>query len=265
MVGPRSRLAAAIGCTVITAAMSITAGCTRPSPERSKGGDIQQVQRKSQVFFVKLHETTLRKYVKGYEMPAYPPLSVQAGAAGVAVASVNVTPVGTVRNVDVLQAPDVHISEAVREALLRWTFTPVQPDNASEPTPATGKLTFYFQIVDGKGHVVNATDLSSVKDKRASVGDHGPVRRIAASEVQKMTSRDAPPIIVDIRDREAYSKSHMNGAVNVPLEELTVRSAEFSGAASVMIDCNGLSNDLCNAGAKIVTSSGVSNVMVIDR
>ena len=83
--------------------------------------------------------------------PRYPTRSLENGAAGVAVASIVVGFDGRIERVDVLEAPDADIAEALRDALERWVL-PVHP---SGPARTAATMVFYFLIEAGEGRVVS--------------------------------------------------------------------------------------------------------------
>ena len=55
---------------------------------------------------------------------------------------------GTVVNVDILEAPDSEIGDAIAEAVRHWTFKP--SSIRGQPVNIRGKLTFYY-LIDRKG------------------------------------------------------------------------------------------------------------------
>ena len=69
-------------------------------------------------------EISLRRWVTNSPLPDYPSGSLAKKRSGVAVASIVVGIDGRAITVDVLEAPDQEIGEAVKNALVRWTFTP---------------------------------------------------------------------------------------------------------------------------------------------
>lgn len=112
-------------------------------------GDVQTIKVGSSVF---------RGSVSSFVLPQYPDKSTRAKVQGVAVASVLVETNGSVLSVDVLEAPDSLIGDAVRLAVRRWRFRPFVVLDA--PARALGRLVFYFKIVDGKGEVAEPAPTS---------------------------------------------------------------------------------------------------------
>ena len=102
---------------------------------------------------VTVHEETLRKYAIEVVMPLYPEQARRRNAQGAAVAQVNVNEQGSVAQVEILEAPNPLISEAVTVAVGQWRFNP--PTIRGKAVPIRGKLTFYFVIKGGKGQVEN--------------------------------------------------------------------------------------------------------------
>lgn len=100
-------------------------------------------------------EKTLRKFAKTVVMPQYPDASQRDGAQGVAVAQLDINEEGTVNKVEVLEAPDDAIANALVTALKMWTFQRPIEDSTNKPIRLTGKLTFYFVIEKGRGVVRN--------------------------------------------------------------------------------------------------------------
>jgi TonB family protein len=100
-------------------------------------------------------EKTLRKFAKVVVMPTYPEDSKRNGSQGVAVALLNIDEEGTVKKVEILEAPDESIGNAVSKATQMWKFQPVTEDSTGKSIRLSGKLTFYFKIVDKVALVEN--------------------------------------------------------------------------------------------------------------
>ncbi|HVF21761.1 MAG TPA: energy transducer TonB [Pyrinomonadaceae bacterium] len=100
-------------------------------------------------------EKTLRKFAKVVVMPNYPEDSRRKGSQGVAVALLNIDEEGTVKKVEILQAPDESIGNAVIKATQGWKFQPATEDSTGKAIRLSGKLTFYFKIVDKTAFVEN--------------------------------------------------------------------------------------------------------------
>jgi protein TonB len=102
---------------------------------------------------VTVHETYLRKRATKTVTPGFPEQAKKRGAKGVVVAQLNVNERGEVARVEVLEAPDPLIKEAVIKAIEQWRFNP--PTISGKPVRIRGKLTFYYVIERGKGRVDN--------------------------------------------------------------------------------------------------------------
>lgn len=101
----------------------------------------------------KVSEETLRAIAVNRVMPDYPEESRRQRATGVAVAELLIDEKGEVASVDVLEAPDSIIKEAVLKAVRLWRFKPAKSRN--EPISLRGKLTFYYVVEDSNFFVRN--------------------------------------------------------------------------------------------------------------
>ena len=169
--------------------------------------------------------------------PRYPARSLENGAAGVAVASILLDLDGRMEQVDVLEAPDEDIAEALRGALDRWTIPPGYAEDAPDgPFKLAATMVFYFLIEAGEGRVVSGLSLAF---ERAGDGrpKAGPPRRIDEAELESLLETGGV-VVVDPRDRERYAEGHREGAVNLPLRELWTRAAvELPPAQVAVVDC----------------------------
>jgi TonB family protein len=107
---------------------------------------------------VRRGEHELWKAAQVVIMPEYPAESLAAGVQGVAVTSIRANRGGAIESVTVLESPDPAIGRSLSVALGRWRFTPISLLNSTEPLAFSGKLTFYFRIVGGRGQVLKGTD-----------------------------------------------------------------------------------------------------------
>lgn len=87
--------------------------------------------------------------------PEYPQESARAGHAGVAVADVHVSAVGSVLDVKLLEAPDPAIGSAVVKAVSKWTFAPVVTAADKTPVEFIGRVMFSFSLKSGVPTVVD--------------------------------------------------------------------------------------------------------------
>ena len=102
---------------------------------------------------VTVTEVTLRKHALKVVMPKFPEAARRNRAQGVAVAQLEVNEQGDASRIEVLEAPDPSIEEAVKRALGEWRFKPASI--GGKAVPLRGKLTFYYVIEKGKGRVKN--------------------------------------------------------------------------------------------------------------
>lgn len=102
---------------------------------------------------VSVTEFLLRKYATKSTLPAFPRSSIKRNSQGVAVCQVTVNAQGNVTEVTVWEAPDSEIAKAVTRAIRKWIFK--APTISGKSVPINGKLTFYFEIQNGRGIVRN--------------------------------------------------------------------------------------------------------------
>lgn len=190
--------------------------------------------------------------------PVYPKAAIDKGMTGVVVASLLIGVDGRVETVVVLEAPDPLLASAVREAVKQWTFPPrsyAGPNGKSIQTKLAGNLTFYFRISNGIGQVLNPEEMPGARWPKRPVPSNTKAQPAAKAAVLKgvpdalITTIDkeelskqlasAHPIILDIRERDAFRRGHHEGAVNIPFGELGVRAPiELSAARPIVIDCS---------------------------
>lgn len=108
---------------------------------------------------VKMNAATLRAKATVKPSPHYPLESLAQGIAGVAVAEVTADSEGHVREVDVLEAPSKDVGAAVREAMLKWRFSPVRVVGESQDSQVFATFTFYFVINNGRGTVLTPEEM----------------------------------------------------------------------------------------------------------
>jgi rhodanese-related sulfurtransferase len=251
--------------------VSLAAGFGPPAPEHADVAP-QAAERA-----VGLSEDSLRRMAVTAPMPEYPRASLQDKSAGVAVAAVAFGADGQTRTVTVLEAPDPHIADAVKEAVMRWTWKPVTVMGRAESFGGHATLTFYFRIAGGQGQVVNP-DLPPAPKPAPSAGappatpavQHGghhggPVTEITDAELKKLTGA-AAPVILDIGERDAFRRGHRDGAINIPANELTVRARmELDPKKRHVIDCTRDERPRCNMALEILKRKGFSQLSVLVR
>jgi len=102
---------------------------------------------------VQVPEAVLRNLATRTVMPDYPEKSKTQGSKGIAVAQLHLNEEGVLTNVEILEAPDAEIAQAVKKAVKQWKFKTVQVND--KPCLIVGKLTFYFVINGGAARVEN--------------------------------------------------------------------------------------------------------------
>jgi TonB family protein len=99
-------------------------------------------------------EKVLRNFATRTVMPEYPAASKEHGTQGRAVALLQLDESGRLVSVKMLEAPDDDIEKSVVEAIKKWRFDNVTR-HAGEGVRIEGRLTFYFEIIDGQARVRN--------------------------------------------------------------------------------------------------------------
>lgn len=201
------------------------------------------------------HEASFRRMATARTVPLYPIDAVARGITGVVVVEATAGPDRRVESVEVLQSPDEALSAATRSAVSKWTLPSV-------PTPSLlrAKLTFYFQIQNGKGMVLNPDQVPGNEDVFAAwtrppagrVGSGAPTgpppavlqhageaREIDQAEFTRLLA--APDtVVLDVRDRDQFAGGAHPRARNVPADEVLTRArAELPPNVTVVIDCSG--------------------------
>jgi TonB family protein len=97
---------------------------------------------------LRLIDDPIRAFAVHTVTPEYPIAAMRRRETGVAVARVRVGSDGLVNSVDVLESPSDSISQAVRFALMKWTFKPNLQAQLGKPSAfsTSGTVTFYFSI-----------------------------------------------------------------------------------------------------------------------
>jgi rhodanese-related sulfurtransferase len=247
---------------------------------------------------VRMAESGIKRVATSRTMPIYPAQSVPRKSSGVAVAAIMSGADGRVTNVIVLEAPDEAIAEAVRDALMKWQIPPTTVLGRPELYGVSGKITFYFQFTGGRGRVVNPEDMpggpkpepasgppSSAPGVRSggppptgAAASAAPTPRPAATVVQHTVPADieigeadlrqliatARPTILDIRDRDDFKRGHRDGAVNIPRDELSIRSyIELDHARPLVIDCAQSETNACRNAASQLSRQKFPKVVIL--
>jgi rhodanese-related sulfurtransferase len=200
-------------------------------------------------------ESTIRRLAIVAPMPSYPEEALRRHAIGVAVIAATFDVAGKPASLSVLQAPGPAIAEAVRSALEGWTIRPLTTGPDGPPTPVGARLTFYFEIANGKGRVRNpdempggpAWNMSSTPARGGSAPARGapplalggaPLPEIGETQLARLSGA-VRVTILDVRERDEFSHQHRAGAVNIPLAELQVRAGiELDRARTIVVDCS---------------------------
>ena len=215
--------------------------------------------------------------------PVYPKAAIDKGMTGVVVASLLIGVDGRVETVVVLEAPDPSLASAVREAVKQWTFPPrsyAGPNGKSVQTKLAGNLTFYFRISNGMGQVLNPEEMPGARWPKRPVPSNTkaqpataptfqevPEALITTIDKKELTRQLASvhPIILDIRERDAFRRGHLEGAVNIPFGELQVRAPiELNDTRLIVIDCSQEESWCQNPGAilQVLHGGGFSKLTV---
>lgn len=83
---------------------------------------------------------------------------------------------------------------------------------------------------------------------------------ISADELAARIQGGSPPIVLDVRTRQEYSRGHIPGALNIPHDELASRSAELSVAKSEEIIVHCQSGRRAQLAEEVLHENGYSNV-----
>lgn len=132
--------------TVILAASLVDCGCGRSQ---------------RQPITATTPEGGLRQSVTRVVQPLFPLQAILDHDIGVAVADVHVDAKGHVVSVQVLEAPAQCIAQSVSAAVRQWQFKPFSTSNGA-PVLVSSLLTFYFEIEDGKGVVLDPDEAGYV-------------------------------------------------------------------------------------------------------
>lgn len=197
-------------------------------------------------------------------MPVFPPESAGRGVRGVVVARILTALDGRMDRVDILQAPDRATGDAARAALMQWTFPPSRPTPDGRRFVLQSKVTFYFEIRGGRGVVLNPEEMDGNEDVWAAWKTGAAPRGGAPTVVRgaptgfveideaELRQRIATgrAVLVDVRNREPFTRSHAAGAVNMPGDEIHVRArAELDPRNPIVVDCSQDELTWCRAGA----------------
>lgn len=193
--------------------------------------------------------------------------------------------------VTILEAPDEAIADAVRAALLAWKIPAVTVSGRSEPMGVRGKITVYFRIANGRRRVLNPDEMPGGPKPEPATGppSAGPGARPSSSPAAAGAPRPSAivshagdpdseigeaaftamaaskPILLDIRERDDFRRQHRPGAVNIPVDELSIRAyIELEPARPVVIDCTFTETQSChNAASRLRRVPKLGKVLVL--
>lgn len=230
------------------------------------------------------HEASFRRAATKQVIPAYPEASLAQKVEGVVVLRVTSAPDGHIEDVVVLQAPDEQIAAATEAAVQEWRVPAIQPSAQQDALPRSmqAKLTFYFQIENGRGVVRNPEQVPGNEDvfaawnqPAAKQGAPGPpsqgpaivrpggaAREIDETEFARLIV-DASTVVLDVRDRELFSSGAHDRAGNIPADEVLTRSrAELPITATIVIDCSRTETFRCHAAHGSLRQRGFEKVSI---
>lgn len=83
---------------------------------------------------------------------------------------------------------------------------------------------------------------------------------VDVDEVYRLVQGKKKPLLIDVRERETYQKAHVSGAINMPLDALSVRARELPGdrEAPIITVCN--RGNMSLSGTLFLKSLGYKNV-----
>ena len=224
----------------------------------------------------KIGEAGIRAAAIAAPKPAYPAALLAKKTTGVSVVSLIVDTEGKPRSVIVLDAPDPLMAESARTAVERWTFHPITA--GGRPVAMSSKLTFYFQVRNGAGVVLNPDEMpggrrASPPPPRAAsqppagappppppmppavrMGGHDTAGlEISRAEFDRRAGTTGV-VVLDSRDRDAFRRNHHPRAINIPFDEMDIRaSIEIPAGSTVLLDCSGGDEFSCSIAAHDLT------------
>jgi len=235
----------------------------------------------------RLGEWGLRQHATTAPMPEYPPDALKQKVSGVVVAAVRFGSDGR-SNVEILESPNPQMGDAVRYAVSRWTVPGMDIRGQQQAYAVQGKLTFYFQIRNGKGRVLDPDQMPGGRPRPvqrsgvpvsssgqpdlwtpqtkppASVhGSHG--ETLKTITVEAFRKQQEQHVVLDFGERHAFKRGHWPGAFNIPLDELAVRGGpELPREKLIAIDCTQEDMQMCRlAGGRLVEQQFAKVVLLV--
>jgi phage shock protein E len=76
----------------------------------------------------------------------------------------------------------------------------------------------------------------------------------------------ASPVLLDVGEREAFKRGHLAGAINIPVDELTVRARmELDPKKPHVIDCTQEERPRCDRAVATLRRFGFSDLTLLVR
>lgn len=161
---------------------------------------------------------------------------------------------------------------------MKWRIRPPSA-NARGTNHFEGRITFYFKILKGRGLVLNPEQIEgngdvwesqfaqnnheSAKTRSTKSSPSVAITEIGPDEASHLASKGAAAII-DVRERDEFARSHLPGAIVMPVGEILVRSrAELSPSRQIIVDCSQGELTWCKVGAGLFVKRGFRAVMTI--
>jgi rhodanese-related sulfurtransferase len=80
---------------------------------------------------------------------------------------------------------------------------------------------------------------------------NSPTQALSVQQLRELVERNEELVIVDVRSPEEYAAGHVEGAVNIPANQLEARSEEWSRETTVVTVCNHGGPRSCGAAEKL--------------
>jgi rhodanese-related sulfurtransferase len=254
--------------SLAVAALVAATGIPAPSQAVSASSSIGPApisgigQTESQVI---LSEAGLRRLTKHHVEPTYPKESLTAGVQGIVVAQVLVAADGSMSSIDVLQAPDENITSSVTRALMQWTFESVR-DPQNRPARVKAKMFWYFVIRDGHGLILTAEQLAAERKTAAEAArDPSSFPVISQDDFRVLLGGSTTVVLLDVQSRSSFAGRHLENAVNIPEDELGLRTMELPKTGDVVVDCPRALADRCTSAVRVLADAGFTHVHVLKR
>lgn len=150
-------------------------------------------------------------------------------------AEIRIDTVGQVESVRIPAHVPPRFSQVVRAAVLKWNFS---SSKLSDGRLARGMASVRFVFNTAERKVIVGSD----RENRPEAT----IKRLPFAKFAP-----APGImLLDLRDRPSFRRSHRNGALNLPAEELATRvEGEIGNDVTVALDCERIPKVVCENAA----------------